>query len=138
MDFTKWAGSKNVIELHGSIHRNYCVNCGKSFSLDYVMSSDSVPHCDRCGGIIKPDVVLYEEPLNENDITKALIAIQSADLLIVAGTSLNVYPAAGLINYFYGDNIAVINKEDILTSKNIKLKIKSPIGEVFSKLSDIL
>jgi NAD-dependent deacetylase len=132
------AGSKNVIELHGSIHRNYCVDCGKAFSLDYVMSAEGIPHCDRCGGIVKPDVVLYEEPLNEANITKALIAIQSANLLIVAGTSLNVYPAAGLINYFYGDNIVVINKEDILTNRDVKLKIKSPIGEVFSKISDIL
>ena len=129
------AGSKNVIELHGSIHRNYCEKCMKLYSLDEILKKDIIPKCDKCGGIIKPDVVLYQEPLDERVITKAIIKVQEADLLIVAGTSLNVYPAAGLINYFFGDNIVLINKDKLSISKNIKLQINKPIGELFSKLN---
>jgi len=131
------AGSNNVIELHGSIKRNYCQNCAKFFGLDYIISSNGVPICNKCGGIIKPDVVLYEEGLNENDITKAIIALQKADLLIVAGTSLNVYPAASLINYFCGSNIVVINKENIPIHRKIKLFINDKVGEVFEKLDNL-
>lgn len=129
------AGNKNVIELHGSIHRNYCEKCMKLYSLDEILNKDIIPKCDKCGGIIKPDVVLYQEPLDERVITKAIIKIQEADLLIVAGTSLNVYPAAGLINYFYGDNIVLINKDKLNIYKKIKLQINKPIGELFSKLN---
>lgn len=129
------AGSKNVIELHGSIHRNYCEKCMKLYSLDEILNKDIVPKCDKCGGIIKPDVVLYQEPLDERVICQAIIKIQEADLLIVAGTSLNVYPAAGLINYFYGDNIVLINKDKLNIYKKIKLQINKSIGELFSKLN---
>lgn len=129
------AGSKNVIELHGSIHRNYCEKCMKLYSLDEILNKDIIPKCDKCGGIIKPDVVLYQEPLDERVITKAIIKIQEADLLIVAGTSLNVYPAAGLINYFFGDNIVLINKDKLNITKKIKLQINKPIGELFSNLN---
>ena len=129
------AGSKNVIELHGSIHRNYCEKCMKLYSLDEIINKDIVPKCDKCGGIIKPDVVLYQEPLDERVITKAIIKIQEADLLIVAGTSLNVYPAAGLIHYFFGDNIVLINKDKLNITKKIKLQINKPIGELFSNLN---
>ena len=129
------AGSKNVIELHGSIHRNYCEKCMKLYSLDEILKKDIIPKCDKCGGIIKPDVVLYQEPLDERVITKAIIKIQEADLLIVAGTSLNVYPAAGLINYFFGDNIVLINKDKLNITKKIKLQINKPIGELFSNLN---
>lgn len=129
------AGSKNVIELHGSIHRNYCEKCGRSYPLDFIENSkDIIPICSKCGGVIKPDVVLYEEPLNEYIIARSVIALQEADLLIVAGTSLNVYPAAGLIDYFYGGNIVVINKDHLSISREIKLEINEKIGEVFRQL----
>ena len=129
------AGSKNVIELHGSIHRNFCEKCGRSYPLDFIENSkDFIPICPKCGGVIKPDVVLYEEPLNEYIIARSVIALQEADLLIVAGTSLNVYPAAGLIDYFYGGNIVVINKDHLPISRKIKLEINEKIGEVFRQL----
>lgn len=129
------AGSKNVIELHGSIHRNFCEKCGRSYPLDFIENSkDFIPICPKCGGVIKPDVVLYEEPLNEYIIARSVIALQEADLLIVAGTSLNVYPAAGLIDYFYGGNIVVINKDHLPISREIKLEINEKIGEVFRQL----
>lgn len=129
------AGSKNVIELHGSIHRNFCEKCGRSYPLDFIENSkDFIPICPKCGGVIKPNVVLYEEPLNEYIIARSVIALQEADLLIVAGTSLNVYPAAGLIDYFYGGNIVVINKDHLPISREIKLEINEKIGEVFRQL----
>ena len=131
------AGSKNVIELHGSIYRNYCLKCGKSYSLDYILNSKDIPYCEKCGGLIKPDVTLYEEPLNEMVLTKALIALSEADLLIIAGTSLSVYPANGLINYFYGDNIYVINKDKINTYKKIKGEINDNIAEVFKEIDSL-
>lgn len=104
------AGSKKVCELHGSVHRNYCESCGKFFDLEYVFSSCGTPRCDECGGIIKPDVVLYGESLDSRNLRDSVSALQSADMLIVIGTSLVVYPAAGLVDYFDGDTIAVINK----------------------------
>ena len=128
------AGSKNVIELHGSIHRNYCERCGRRYNLDEFLKLGDIPICPKCGGVVKPDVVLYEEPLNEATITKALITLQRADLLIVAGTSLNVYPANSFINYFYGDNIVVINKTKIPINRKIKLFIEDNIGSVFKEL----
>ena len=130
------AGSKNVLELHGSIHRNYCTGCGKFYSLEDINKLGTTPICPHCGKVIKPDVVLYEEPLNEAITTKALIALQEADLLIIAGTSLNVYPAASMINYFYGNNIVVINKDHLPIHKEIALEINSKIGEVFDKLKN--
>ena len=129
------AGSKNVIELHGSIHRNYCERCGRLYDLSIVKNSPGIPHCPVCGGETKPDVVLYEEPLNEQVVTKAMIALQAADLLIVAGTSLKVYPAAMYINYFYGDNIVVINKEKLDVNRKISLQILGKIGEIFESLN---
>ncbi len=129
------AGSKKVIELHGSIHRNYCERCGRLYDLSIVKNSTSIPTCPICGGEIKPDVVLYEEPLDERVVTKAMIALQEADLLIVAGTSLKVYPAAMYINYFYGNNIIVINKEKLDVNRKIKLQILGKIGEIFKSLN---
>ena len=131
------AGNKNVIELHGSIHRNYCTHCMRLFSLEDILKMDNVPICPNCKNIIKPDVVLYEEPLDDRIITKAMIALSSADLLIVAGTSLNVYPAAGLINYFYGNNIVLINKDHLSLRTNIKLEINDKVGEVFKEVDKL-
>lgn len=128
------AGSKNVLELHGSIHRNYCMKCNAFFNLDDLLDMPSTPRCPKCGGLIKPDVVLYEEGLDQDVLYGAVDAISKADLLIVAGTSLAVYPAAGLIRYFCGDNIVVINKER-LRVENVALEITRPVGEVFKELN---
>ena len=105
------AGSKIVYELHGTIHQNFCTRCGRLFGLDYVMNSKGVPHCDKCGGIVKPNVVLYEESLDEDIISRSINAIMTCDVMIVIGTSLKVYPAAGFIRYFKGRYLVVINKE---------------------------
>ena len=128
------ASSKNVIELHGSIHRNYCTNCMRNYNLDEFLSLGDVPLCPHCKKIVKPDVVLYEEPLEESTTTKAIIKLSEADLLIVAGTSLSVYPAASFLSYFFGDNIVLINKDEVPLHRKIKLKIKGNVGEIFSKL----
>ena len=128
------AGSKKVIELHGSIQRNYCEGCMRSYTLEDILKLDNVPKCPICGHTIKPDVVLYEEPLDERTTASALIALSQADLLIVAGTSLSVYPAAGFLNYFFGDNIVVINKESVPIRRKIALEINAPVGEIFGKL----
>lgn len=127
------AGSERVIELHGSVLRNYCMKCGKFYDVDAIMQQSGVPHCE-CGGMIKPDVVLYEEPLKEQDIQQALSAIQHADLLIVAGTSLSVYPAAGMIRYFRGDHLVLINKTVTDFDRNADLLLHQSLGSVFSKL----
>lgn len=128
------AGSRNVIELHGTIHDNYCMNCYRYYSLEDILKMDTVPICPHCGGIIKPHVVLYEEGLYDGVIENAIEAIQKADLLIIAGTSLRVYPASGLIRYFRGTNIVVINKEHLYSDIPITLEINKPVGEVFSKI----
>ncbi len=128
------AGSKNVIELHGSIHRNTCLNCGAKYNLDELLNLGEVPLCPKCGGLVKPDVVLYEEGLDSNDIEAAINAISNADLIIIGGTSLSVYPASGLINYFNGDKIVVINKTHIPVRQRITLEINEPVGKVFSQL----
>lgn len=128
------AGSKNVVEFHGSTQRNTCMNCGEHFSLDYVMSQDGVPHCDRCGGIIKPDVVLFEEGIDYQAISDSVNAAEHADLLIVIGSSLVVYPAAGIPNYFHGNNIVIINKDPTPLDAYAKIVIHDDIKEVFSKL----
>ncbi|MBO5578477.1 MAG: NAD-dependent protein deacylase [Bacilli bacterium] len=128
------AGSKNVIELHGSIHRNYCMDCHEFYNLDAISDSSGVPTCKRCGGVIKPDVVLYEEPLDGDAINNALYAISTADLIIVAGTSLSVYPASGLIRYFRGKYIVVINKDHLDINNGVTLEINRPVGEVFGEL----
>lgn len=122
------AGSKNVIELHGSVHRNHCMKCGKFYGLDYIMSTSGVPHCE-CGGIVKPDVVLYEEPLDEDCINRAINAISEADMLIIGGTSLAVQPAAGLIRFFNGRRLAVINKTPTSADDEADIVINASIGE---------
>lgn len=127
------AGSKNVLELHGSILRNYCIKCKKFYSAEFVFSSKGVPKCE-CGGIIKPDVVLYEENLNENILNSAIQAIQNAEVLIVAGTSLTVYPASGLVNFFKGKNLILINKTQTSYDNIADIIINSSLGEVFKEL----
>lgn len=127
------AGSKRVIELHGSIHRNTCMRCLKPYPLSAVQAADGVPRCE-CGGIIKPDVVLYEESLNEEDITAAVSMISSADALIVGGTSLSVYPAASFLRYFNGSHLVLINKSATPYDGNADLLIQAGLGEVFGAL----
>ena len=128
------AGSKNVIELHGSVRRNHCMKCGKSYGLEFITSADGVPRCS-CGGIVKPDVVLYEEPLNESDINAAINAISDADLLIIGGTSLAVQPAAGLIRFFNGRRLAVINKSPTSADDEADIVINGSIGETLGSIS---
>ena len=127
------AGSRTVWELHGSIHRNYCMECGRFYDAQYVKHADGVPRCE-CGGLIKPDVVLYEEGLDQNVIRGAVEAIAAADTLIIGGTSLVVYPAAGFIDYFRGKHLVVINKSSTARSVRGELSISGPIGEVMSGL----
>lgn len=125
------AGSKNVLELHGSVHRNYCTKCGKFFDLESMLNlGGNIPYCDNCGSIVKPDVVLYEEALDSDVITKTISAISNADLLIIGGTSLAVYPAASFIDYYKGKYIALINKANTVYDKSASLVINKPIGEV--------
>ncbi len=129
------AGSKTVYELHGSILRNYCMSCHEFYDLDYMKESkDPVPRCEKCGGIIKPDVVLYEEGLDQDTISGAVDAISRADVLIIGGTSLVVYPAAGLIDYFKGDALVLINKGATARDKQADLCIADSIGEVLGSL----
>lgn len=125
------AGSVNVIELHGSVHRNYCMKCGKFYPLSAVTESEGVPKCD-CGGYIKPDVVLYEESLKGEDIERAVYEIENADCLIIGGTSLAVYPAAGLVRYFKGKYIVVINKSEL--DAGADLVINDSIGKVLDQI----
>ncbi|MBR6386473.1 MAG: NAD-dependent protein deacylase [Ruminococcus sp.] len=127
------AGSEKVYELHGSVLRNYCMSCNKFYDVEYIVNSDGIPKCE-CGGIIKPDVVLYEEPLDNRVVTGAINAISKADTLIIGGTSLNVYPAAGLVRYFKGRNIVIINKSPTQMDSNADLLIDRNIGEVFSEI----
>lgn len=127
------AGSKVVYELHGSVHRNYCENCHKFFSLEDIMKMTGVPKCE-CGGTIKPDVVLYEEGLNQMTIQKSVHAIANADVLIIGGTSLAVYPAAGLIDYYRGNKLILINKSSTPQDARANLVINDAIGEVLSQV----
>lgn len=127
------AGSRNVLELHGSVHRNYCMRCGKFYDLDYVCQRDGIPRCE-CGGMIKPDVVLYEEGLDEQTLEDAIYFISHADMLIVGGTSLTVYPAAGLIQYYKGDKLVLINKSATPRDDEADLLIRSGLGEAFAAL----
>lgn len=127
------AGSKEVLELHGSVHRNYCMKCGKFYDAEYMLHAKGVPTCS-CGGMIKPDVVLYEEGLDMTVMSKSIQAIQNADVLIIGGTSLVVYPAAGLIDYYRGNKLVVINMSVTSQDKNADLVIQEPIGKVFSNL----
>lgn len=125
------AGSRTVYELHGSIHRNYCMECGMFYDAQYVKNSEGVPRCE-CGGMIKPDVVLYEEGLDPETIQGAVQAIASADTLIIGGTSLVVYPAAGFIDYFHGKHLVVINKSATGKAVRAELSINAPIGEIMA------
>ena len=127
------AGSKNVLELHGSIHRNFCQICNKEYSLSYILESEGIPKCE-CGGIVKPDVVLYEEPLNNAILNFSVDYISQADTLIIGGTSLVVYPAAGLINYFNGKNLVLINKSETSYDNLATLVINDAIGETLSQI----
>lgn len=127
------AGSKNVLELHGSIHRNYCMRCKKQYSARFVKESKGIPTCD-CGGTIRPDVVLYEEGLDNQIIQKSIRAISEADMLIIGGTSLVVYPAAGFIDYFHGKYLVLINKDATARDVGATLTIHEPIGEVLDRI----
>lgn len=129
------AGSKNVLELHGSVHRNFCEHCHKFFDAEYILHSTGVPKCDACGGPIKPDVVLYEEGLDNDVIEQALYYISHADMLIIGGTSLVVYPAAGLVRYYNGHKLVLINKSSTDMDSSADLVIKEPIGQVFSHIT---
>lgn len=129
------AGSKNVFELHGSTLRNYCMHCGKFFSAEYVAGTSGMPHCDVCGGLVKPDVVLYEESLDTDTINGAVAAISSADCLIVAGTSLVVYPAAGFIRYFRGKYFVLINKTPTSADSHADLVIHDSVGKILSEIT---
>ncbi|GHU64541.1 NAD-dependent protein deacetylase [Clostridia bacterium] len=153
------AGSSTVFELHGSVHRNYCLDCGAKYDLAYVLnpahceskiggredknrgnsrSTTYVPYCEKCGGPVRPDVVLYEEGLDDDTVSCAVTAIRQADLLIVGGTSLVVYPAAGFLNYFRGDHLALINMSETGMDSRADLVIRQPIGEVFSEMNLLL
>lgn len=127
------AGSKNVLELHGSVHRNYCVKCHKCYGAEYIMNTNGEPICS-CGGDIKPDVVLYEEQLNDDTVSHAIKAIENADILIVGGTSLAVYPAAGLIRYYHGNKLVLLNKTATPYDTEADLVIHGRIGEIFSEI----
>lgn len=124
------AGSKTVYELHGSIHRNYCVRCGEFHDAQYIMDSQFIPECSKCGGLIKPDVVLYQEGLDQKTVNASIDAIESCDMMIVAGTSLSVYPASGLINYYSGDKLVLINKSSTSFDERANLLIQESVGEV--------
>lgn len=128
------AGSKKVFELHGSVHRNYCQRCGKFFDAKYILKSKNCPKCDVCQGDIKPDVVLYEEGLDDEIMRQSIYHISQADVLIIAGTSLAVYPAAGLIDYYCGDKLVVINKSTTPLDRRANLRIEGKVGEILSKV----
>lgn len=127
------AGSKEVLELHGSVHRNYCMRCGKFYDAEYMQKAEGVPACE-CGGMIKPDVVLYEEGLDNGTLAKAVRYISEADVLIIGGTSLVVYPAAGLVDYYRGKKLVVINKSVTPRDQNANLVISGKIGEIFVQI----
>lgn len=129
------AGSSNVIELHGSVHRNYCMDCQEKYNLEYVLNSyEVVPKCNKCGGIVRPDVILYEESLDTNILDNAISYIKNADMLIVGGTSLAVYPAAGLIDYYRGNKLVLINKSATPYDKKANLVINESIGKVLNEV----
>ncbi len=127
------AGSKNVFELHGSIHRNYCIKCNDSYDMNFILNSKGIPTCPKCSGTVRPDVVLYEEGLDESVLKGAIDAISKADTLIIGGTSLVVYPAANLINYFKGKNLVLINKSSTSADSRADLVIHDSIGKVLSE-----
>ena len=128
------AGSRKVLELHGSVHRNYCMKCHQFYDAWYIKNAPGVPRCETCGGMIKPDVVLYEESLDQNVLQESVLAISRAKVLIVGGTSLVVYPAAGLLRYFQGEALVVINKGATSADRNADLLIQEPIGQVLGQI----
>lgn len=128
------AGSKTVLELHGSVLRNYCESCGQFHDVQYILDTQGVPKCEKCGGPVKPDVVLYEEGLDQKTLNDAVRFIRGAQVLIIGGTSLAVYPAAGLIDYFQGEKLVVINKAPTPRDSHADLLVQAPIGEVFAQL----
>lgn len=128
------AGNKNVLELHGSVHRNFCRACGTVYDAEWIMMTTGVPHCEKCGAIVKPDVVLYEESLPENTLTRAVTAIANADLMLVGGTSLTVYPAAGLLRYFHGSHLVLMNRDTTQMDHIADLCIQDPIGKVLGAI----
>ena len=128
------AGSREVLELHGSVHRNYCETCGKFYGLDFILHTEGVPRCEVCGGRVKPDVVLYEEGLDMKTLERAVGFLSKADMLIIGGTSLNVYPAAGLIRYYRGHKLVLINKSPVAADLTADLTIADPIGETLAQL----
>lgn len=128
------AGSREVLELHGSVYRNYCMNCREKYDLEYVMNAAGVPRCSRCGGMVRPDVTLYEEELDADVLYRAAAHIAEADMLIVGGTSLAVYPAAGLIGYYYGNKLVLINKSATPYDRRANLVLNDSLGEVLGKL----
>ena len=123
-----------MLELHGSVLRNYCTRCGEFYDAEYIKNADGIPKCEKCGAIVKPDVVLYEEGLDNSIMSRSVSYIQNADVLIIGGTSLVVYPAAGLIDYFRGSRLVLINKGATARDAGADLVITDPIGEVFSKI----
>lgn len=128
------AGSKKVLELHGSVHRNYCESCHACYDARYILEGEGVPRCGRCGGGIKPDVVLYEEGLNQQTLQEAVYYISQADMLIIGGTSLVVYPAAGLVDYYQGNKLALVNKDATPKDNIADLALQESIGELFAKI----
>ncbi len=128
------AGSKCVIELHGSVYRNYCMDCGKKFSTEYVVAQEGVPHCDRCGGIVRPDIVLYEENLEHENVDAAIKAVKKCDLMIIAGTSLTVYPAATFAQFLKHDRIVIINKSSTYMDLKALLTIHDNVGDVLDQV----
>ena len=128
------AGSKCVIELHGSVFRNYCMDCGKKFNIEYIAAQEGVPHCDRCGGIVRPDIVLYEENLEHENVDNAIKAVKKCDLMIIAGTSLTVYPAATFAQFLKHDRIVIINKSSTYMDLKALLTIHDNVGEVLDKV----
>lgn len=128
------AGSKRVLELHGSVYRNYCVKCGSFYDFAYMKDCKGIPRCSKCGGIIKPDVVLYEESLDQNILKESIRSISQADTLIIGGTSLSVYPAASLVDYFGGKHLVVINRDKTPQDDRAELVINQPIAEVFNQI----
>ena len=128
------AGSRRVLELHGSVHRNHCMKCGAFYGFDHMKNSQGVPRCEKCGGIIKPDVVLYEEALDSQVLSESVEAISQAQTLIIGGTSLSVYPAASLLDYFRGAHLVVINRDKTPRDRIAELVINQPIGQVFGEI----
>ena len=129
------AGSKTIYELHGTSFRNHCMKCGKNFDIDYILEKDGVPHCE-CGGVIRPDIVLYEEPLDQDVISKSIEAISKADVLIIAGTTLVVYPAASFVNYYNGNKLILINLSNVPNEENINYVIHDKVGEVLKLVTE--